>query len=93
MNIDQQQIKTEISFAGIETVLVDSTNPEVMFLKLKVCGLLIVLLINQTETTFRKVICKYAKHLAQALTESIRQYQACNDNMLLQIELAGESNM
>lgn len=36
MNIDQQQIKTEISFAGIENVIVDATNSDVMFLKLKV---------------------------------------------------------
>eukprot|EP00727_Mastigamoeba_balamuthi_P010622 m51a1_g6182 hypothetical protein (799) ;mRNA; f:35434-38521 len=65
MNLDnQQRIKTEVSFAGIEEVRVDPTLQDVLWLKYK------------ADASWRKIICGSPEQLQRALLEGMRQYQS-----------------
>eukprot|EP01132_Coremiostelium_polycephalum_P001368 gene1368-1726_t len=69
LNLDQQRIKSENSFAGIEEVLVDTENEDVVWMKYK------------SEPHRRKIICNKGegRMLCDVLTEAIHKYQKSID--------------
>ncbi|EGG14353.1 Ras GTPase activation domain-containing protein [Cavenderia fasciculata] len=68
-NLDQQRIKSENSYAGIEEVSVDTENNDIVWLKFK------------SEPNKRKIICHHGegKQLHDVLTEVINKYQKSID--------------
>jgi len=69
LNLDNQKIKSEISFAGIEEVTEDPEDANVIWMKLKV------------ESNRRKITCRdFTKQLFQSLQEGISRYKNENAN-------------
>jgi len=63
LNLDHGQVKSETSFAGIEEVTLDPSDPDVVWLKLK------------SETYKRKIISKgMGKPLVEVLSEGLQRY-------------------
>ncbi|KAH3760372.1 rasGTPase-activating protein [Pelomyxa schiedti] len=68
MNVAEQQIKTELSFAGIENVILDASSPDTLLLKLR------------AETSWRKIICKNTKSLLEQLLQGMKQYYVSGED-------------
>lgn len=62
LNLSNNQIKSETSFAGIEGVFMDPVEPDTAWLKLK------------AENFRRKIICAQATTLVEHLTEAVKRY-------------------
>ncbi|KAN0025304.1 hypothetical protein ACTFIU_003564 [Dictyostelium citrinum] len=70
LNLDQQRIKSENSFAGIEEVILDPHDDDIVWLKFK------------SEPNKRKIICTVkgeGKLLLEVLTDAINKYQTTID--------------
>ncbi|EGC34955.1 hypothetical protein DICPUDRAFT_79326 [Dictyostelium purpureum] len=69
LNLDQQRIKSENSFAGIEEVTLDKDEDDVVWIKFK------------SESNKRKIICNKGegKQLHYVLTDAINKYQTTID--------------
>ncbi|KYQ92202.1 Ras GTPase activation domain-containing protein [Tieghemostelium lacteum] len=80
LNLDQQSIKSENSFAGIEEVHCDQEVKDVVWIKFK------------SEAHKRKIICRdnEGKLLHDALTEAINKYQTTIDIQENDLKLEGE---
>eukprot|EP01096_Ripella_sp_DP13-Kostka_P003269 TRINITY_DN1472_c1_g2_i1.p1 TRINITY_DN1472_c1_g2~~TRINITY_DN1472_c1_g2_i1.p1 ORF type:complete len:333 (-),score=142.24 TRINITY_DN1472_c1_g2_i1:18-1016(-) len=74
LNIDNNNIKSEISFAGIENVEQDTHDPHVIWLQFKM------------ESSRRKIICKDSTNLILALKEGMERYRQ-EDALALQREI------
>jgi hypothetical protein len=77
LNLANNQIKSETSFAGIEGVFMDPVEPDTAWLKLK------------AENFRRKIICTQASLLVEHLSEAVKRYaqQAGNEEDNLKQDL------
>ncbi|EFA77182.1 Ras GTPase activation domain-containing protein [Heterostelium album PN500] len=82
LNLDQQRIKSENSFAGIEEVALDFENQDIVWMKYK------------SEPHKRKIICRdgEGKQLFEVLTEAIHKYQKLIDIQEGDLKLAAEES-
>eukprot|EP01133_Synstelium_polycarpum_P007691 gene7691-9003_t len=82
LNLDQQRIKSENSFAGIEEVVLDFENSDIVWMKYK------------SEPHKRKVICREGegRQLFEVLTEAIHKYQKSIDIQEGDLKLAAEES-
>eukprot|EP00026_Physarum_polycephalum_P009383 Phypoly_transcript_09505.p1 GENE.Phypoly_transcript_09505~~Phypoly_transcript_09505.p1 ORF type:complete len:415 (+),score=83.28 Phypoly_transcript_09505:95-1246(+) len=62
LNLNNNQIKSETSFAGIEGVFMDPVEPDTAWIKLK------------AENYRRKIICSQANLLVEHLNEAVKRY-------------------
>ncbi|GAM26558.1 hypothetical protein SAMD00019534_097330 [Acytostelium subglobosum LB1] len=82
LNLDQQRIKSENSFAGIDEVALDFENQDIVWLKYK------------SEPQKRKIICREGegKMLFEVLTEAIHKYLKLIDSQEGDLKLAAEES-
>jgi len=81
LNLDHNVVKSETSFAGIEEVTMDPTDPDVVWMKLK------------AETFKRKIICGgQAKELEVVLNEGLQRYKQLFQNEEGALEEEGDEH-